>query len=255
MSWMPWVLVALVVAASGVLLLWLYGDREAATARIEQSDKAASAAQSRLTAIEQERSELGGAVERLERENEELISIKVELSQDVQAKEEELERLKSTYQDLEEKMRAEIEEGDIRLTQVGGKLQVGLVDKILFKSGEAEISKRGEKVLEKVGQVLATVRDRAIQVSGHTDDSPPGKKIQDQFPTNWELSVARATNVVRFLAETAGVPGKSLSASGHGKFRPIATNATARGRARNRRIEILLVPIIQPVKVDKPNGR
>jgi chemotaxis protein MotB len=152
-------------------------------------------------------------------------------------------------------MKAEIKKGDIQVTHVGGKIQLALVDKILFSSGEAVISKEGEKVLERVGQVLAPVKDKLIQVSGHTDDSPPGDKLRSQFPTNWELSVARATNVVRFLEEKAGVPGGRLVATGHGQHRPVATNINASGRARNRRIEILLMPLIQTVKADGVKGR
>jgi hypothetical protein len=88
---------------------------------------------------------------------------------------------------------------------------------------------------------------KLIQVTGHTDDSPPTAKIRERFPTNWELSVARASNVVRFLQESAGIPGKRLIAAGFGQYRPVATNANHAGRARNRRIEIVLMPQIEPV--------
>ena len=106
-------------------------------------------------------------------------------------------------------MKDEIAKGDIRLSQSGGKLRVDLVDKILFDSGEAVISKRGEGVLARVGAVLATIDDKQIQVSGHTDSNPISEKLAAQFPTNWELSVARAINVVRFLEEKASVPAKN----------------------------------------------
>jgi chemotaxis protein MotB len=92
--------------------------------------------------------------------------------------------------------------------------------------------------------VLAKVEDKAIQVSGHTDDSPPSDRLTGTFPTNWELSTARAVNVVRFLAEKASVPSKRLVAAGYGQFHPLATNANPAGRARNRRIEILLTPAL-----------
>jgi chemotaxis protein MotB len=101
-----------------------------------------------------------------------------------------------------------------------------------------------------VGSILATVEDKQIQVSGHTDDSPIADKLKDTFPTNWELSVSRAVNVVRFLTESAKVPSKRLVAAGYGEFHPIATNANPTGRARNRRIEILLTPSLDAKPAD-----
>ncbi|HZI06387.1 MAG TPA: OmpA family protein, partial [Archangium sp.] len=165
-----------------------------------------------------------------------------ELSKAVQEKEAELARLKATYTDLEEKMKAEIADGEIRLTQGEGRIQVDLVDKILFDSGEAKLSERGAEVLSRLGAVLVGVEGRSIQVSGHTDDSPPSQRLAATFPTNWELSVARAVNVVRFLGEKASVPPGKLVAAGHSDTKPVASNATPKGRARNRRIEILLIP-------------
>jgi chemotaxis protein MotB len=126
-----------------------------------------------------------------------------------------------------------------------------LVDKVLFDSGEAQISKRGEEVLARVAEVLAVMPDQQIQVSGHTDRTPITSKLVAQFPTNWELSVARATNVVRFLAEKANLPPQRLVASGYGEYKPVASNKTPAGRARNRRIEILLTPMLAPKAIAK----
>jgi chemotaxis protein MotB len=102
-------------------------------------------------------------------------------------------------------------------------------------------------VLGRVGAVLARVADRQIQVAGHTDDSPISARLVSRYATNWELSTARATNVVRFLHEKSRIPPRRLAASGYGPFHPVASNATPAGRARNRRIEILLAPEIDPV--------
>jgi chemotaxis protein MotB len=120
---------------------------------------------------------------------------------------------------------------------------------VLFDSGEAALSARGEEVLGRVGAVLAKVDDKMIQVSGHTDDSPPTDKVKLVFPTNWELSVARAVNVVRHMTEKAKVPSRRLIAAGYGEFHPIATNANPAGRAQNRRIEILLTPMLAKTSV------
>jgi len=93
--------------------------------------------------------------------------------------------------------------------------------------------------------------DKQIQVSGHTDRLPISEKLAPQFPSNWELSTARAINVVRFLSEKANVPPQRLVASGYGEYHPIANNKTAAGRAKNRRIEILLTPSLAPKAIAK----
>jgi len=215
----------------------------------------ATVATQRAQAAEEAKTELTAKVEKLETEKTELATAKEELSKDVQAKTGELEQLKGTYNQLEDKMKDEIAKGDIRLSQSGGRLRVDLVDKILFDSGEAVISKRGEGVLARVGAVLAAMDDKQIQVSGHTDSNPISEKLATQFPTNWELSVSRAVNVVRFLEEKASVPAKNLIATGYGQYHPIASNKSATGRARNRRIEILLTPSLDPKAIAKSKLR
>jgi chemotaxis protein MotB len=215
----------------------------------------AAAATQRAQAAEEAKTELTAKIEKLETEKTELATAKEELSKDVQAKTGELEQLKGTYNQLEDKMKDEIAKGDIKLSQSGGRLRVDLVDKILFDSGEAVISKRGEGVLSRVGAVLAAMDDKQIQVSGHTDSNPISEKLATQFPTNWELSVSRAVNVVRFLEEKANVPAKNLIATGYGQYHPIASNKSAAGRARNRRIEILLTPSLAPKAIAKSKLR
>jgi Flagellar motor protein len=187
----------------------------------------------------------------LEADKAALTAARDNLARSVEEKSSELATLKSTTDKLREKMKDEIAKGDIQLTESGGKLRVGLVDKILFESGEASVSKRGEGVLARVGAVLAGIEDRQIQVSGHTDNTPISDKLKQQYPTNWELSVARATNVVRFLQDKAAVPADRLVASGSGEYQPIASNRTAAGRAKNRRIELLLTPSLAPRPISK----
>jgi chemotaxis protein MotB len=244
----PWIVAFLALAGAGAGGYMLYQGRQHAR-------EDATAATQRAQAAEAEKTELAQKVEKLESEKTELATAKEELSKDVQAKTGELEQLKGTYDKLEDKMKDEIAKGDIRLSQSGGKLRVDLVDKILFDSGEAVISKRGEGVLSRVGAVLAAMDDKQIQVSGHTDSNPISDKLAPQFPTNWELSVSRAVNVVRFLEEKASVPAKNLTATGYGQHHPIASNKSAAGRARNRRIEILLTPSLDPKAIAKSKLR
>lgn len=165
------------------------------------------------------------------------------LAEEKKAQEAELARLKAMEEQLRERVSSEIIAGDVRLLQRGSRLSVDVTDKLLFASGEAEVSPRGRELLAKIGAVLATLDDRNIHVVGHTDDSPPSSKIAEKFPTNWELSVARATHVVRYLQDDAKVPAKRLVAVGRGQHEPVATNVNTKGRARNRRIEILLTPL------------
>jgi len=235
----PWVLTFLILGGAGAGGAYLWSEMGETKAEIAE-------ATARAAAAEAKRAEVAPRIEKLEAEKAELVAAKEELTRSVEAKTGELAELKGTADKLQAQMKEEIAKGDVRLSASGGKLRVDLVDKILFESGEATISKRGEGVLGKVGAVLAQIDDKQIQVSGHTDNLPLGEKLTATFPTNWELSTARAVTVVRFLAEKANVPPQRMVASGYGEWNPVASNKTAPGRARNRRIEILLTPALAP---------
>jgi chemotaxis protein MotB len=252
----PWLLLVLTVAAAGAGGYWLNQDRQKARTDAGNATLKAAEATAQQKELTQKVEALEAEKTTLEADKAALTAAKAELSKDVMAKTGELAALKGTYDKLEEKMKDEIAKGDISLSQDGGKLRVGLVDKVLFDSGEAQISKRGEGVLGRVGAVLASIDDKQIQVSGHTDKTPISGKLISQFPTNWELSTARAINVVRYLSEKAGVPAERLVASGYGEHHPVASNKTPAGRARNRRIEILLTPTLAPKAIPaKPKAR
>ncbi len=236
----PWVLflLALLGGAGAAAFLWMRGE----AARLEGA--------AALERIRAEKAELAQRLEKMEADKGDLLALKNELSSQVQAKEEEIAKLQGTYQELEAKMKEEIAKGDIRLSKAGGRIKVDLVDKILFDVGDASISTRGAGVLSRVGAVLANVKDKKIQVSGHTDDLAISERLRDRYPTNWELASARASNVVRFLEEKASVPGRRLVAAAYGPWEPISSNKTASGRARNRRIEIVLTPTLAPEKLE-----
>jgi chemotaxis protein MotB len=159
-----------------------------------------------------------------------------------QEKEDEIARLKGTYDELVLSMQQEIEDGQVTITQLADRLSVSMVDKILFPSGEADITEEGLKVLERVGKILKNTQGKMIRVEGHTDNVPIHPNLQKKFPTNWELSTTRATNVVRFLQEKVGIKGVRLHAVGMSEYHPVASNATTAGRSQNRRIEINLLP-------------
>jgi chemotaxis protein MotB len=160
-------------------------------------------------------------------------------------KAEQLEKATQTYQDLTKKLEKEIQQGQIQITEMKNRLTMTMVDKIIFPSGSAEISKKGKEVLDKVTAILKEVKDKRIQVEGHTDNVPIVSDLKKRFPTNWELSTARATEVVRYLQETGGLDPKLLSATGYSEYQPVASNDTDEGKHKNRRIEIVLLPLVK----------
>jgi chemotaxis protein MotB len=150
----------------------------------------------------------------------------------------ELEKKSSEYEKMANALSGQIDAGRIELTELRGKMTVKMKDKILFSSGSATLGRDGKDALVAVAEVLRGVEGKVIRVEGHTDDVPLGRGA---YATNWQLSVARALAVVRFLQES-GVDPRRLAAAGYGEFQPIAANDTPEGRSQNRRIEIVLAP-------------
>ena len=167
--------------------------------------------------------------------------LKAENASLVKAREEQVQKVSSTYENMIEKMKSEISKGQITISELKGKLTVNMVDSILFDSGRAEVKKGGLEILGKVVSILKDVSDKSIRIEGHTDDVQISRALAQRYPTNWELSAARAINVTRFLQDQGIDPG-NLSAAAYGEWKPVAANDTAEGRAKNRRIEIILVP-------------
>jgi chemotaxis protein MotB len=201
-------------------------------ARLAKEREQLQQEQSQLTtSLDQER-------QRLKAEAEE----KARLEQERAAKEEEIRRLTRTQEELSRSLQDEIAKGNITIQQVRDRLTINMVDRVLFDSGRAQIKPAGLKVLKQVSDVLNKVTDKQIRIEGHTDNVPISTKLQDRFKTNWELSTARATTVVRYLIDQGGVQPQTLSAVGYADTHPIAGNDTEGGRTSNRRIEIVLYP-------------
>jgi chemotaxis protein MotB len=171
-----------------------------------------------------------------------------------QEKEEEIAKARATQAEMVKTLQKEVELGQIKITQLADRLSLNIVDKILFPSGEDEITEEGKRVLKRVGDVLFQVKDKTFRIEGHTDNIPTGKALRNKFPSNWELSTARATNVVRFLQESAGIDPATLEAVGMGEYHPIASNKTLQGRGQNRRIEIILFPRVGALVKELPRG-
>lgn len=144
----------------------------------------------------------------------------------------------AAYEDLQRRFKELVDAGDLEVTFRKGQMRLKLPSGILFPSGSADLSERGQKTLAKVSKVLAELADRRFLVAGHTDNVPIKT---DQFANNWYLSTARAVSVVEFMI-AQGFPPERLAAAGYADKDPVAKNKTAKGRQRNRRIEIIVVP-------------
>ncbi len=123
-----------------------------------------------------------------------------------------------------------------------GKVYVSLSDKLLFKSGSVTVEDKGKEAIKKLAEILNKNPDIDIAVEGHTDNVPIKTSL---YKDNWDLSVARATNIVRMLSEDYLVSSKRLTSSGKGEFVPVGNNETPEGRAKNRRTEIVLSPKLE----------
>jgi chemotaxis protein MotB len=144
------------------------------------------------------------------------------------------------YERLVSMLESEIAQKEIALGRIRGQLSVRIVDRVLFPSGQAALTPDGRRVLDKVGEALAAVDDQAIVVEGHTDDVPIGPPLRSRFASNWELSTARATEVVKHLI--GQIPPQRLRAVGRADTEPVASNVSEEGRRQNRRIDIILLP-------------
>jgi chemotaxis protein MotB len=113
---------------------------------------------------------------------------------------------------------------------------------VLFRSGHASLTSEGKKVLDDISRIMKEYPDYEIRVEGHTDSVSIKPEFQNIFPSNWELSTARATKVVHYLISNNGIDPTKLSAVGQGKYRPVATNETPEGRSQNRRVEFYFMP-------------
>ena len=231
----PWPLVSVILAilfGLGLGLLWSSG-------RIRELQGQAASLTAALEKLKQENEQEKQRHARFQQQAEKLGS---ELERTIAERETAQRALETARAELVQQLHAEIQRGDVFVRLRGSDLVVDVSDKVLFDPGEAEIKESGKEVLKQVARTLRRVPGSVFQVGGHTDSTAiVSKDVREKYPTNWELSAARATTVVRYLSEKQGVPGKQLVAAGFARFRPVASNRTKEGRARNRRIEIAVL--------------
>jgi len=150
--------------------------------------------------------------------------------------------LDDTKKTIETSLKDQIAAQEIEVVEVDDRLKVIFIDKILFDSGSVEINPGGKELLRIMAGSLKEANDHEIVVEGHTDNVPLSAALRKRFPSNWELSTARAAAVARFLQREGGIRPERLSARGYSFYRPVASNKAEEGRHQNRRIEIILGP-------------
>ncbi|HET8931863.1 MAG TPA: OmpA family protein [Polyangiales bacterium] len=243
-------------------------------ARIQELESELAAKSQTLLATVQERDELkkqlddGTALvgelksrlEKLGQNVDKLTGEKGQLAQgleDAKNRLEELRRQKTaaetsaaTFRKLVERLRSMIDAGKLQVVIRDGRMLIALPDAVLFDSGKTEVKTDGQGALVQVANVLSSIDDRDFLVAGHTDTNPIHTK---EFPSNWELSTARAVKVTQFLIAHGMQPGV-LAAAGYGEFDPVAANDTPEHRAQNRRIEIVLQPNLADLPSLDPAG-
>lgn len=146
------------------------------------------------------------------------------------------------FRELAARFQKLVDAGQLKVVMRSGRMLLELSNDVLFDSGRTELKPAGRAMLVEVAKLLRPMHDRRFQVAGHTDNV---KINTARFPSNWELSTARAVEVVKLLVDAGGMDAKSLSAAGYGEFTPVASNDAPEGRAKNRRIEIALVPNLE----------
>jgi chemotaxis protein MotB len=210
--------------------------------------EAQKAIEGQLAQVRQENQTLAGRLAELGDDVAKLLGEKSQLATDLEQTRDREARLKreqeaqrarmAKYRQVIEKFKALVSSGKLKIRIQRGQMVVEMASNILFDVGKADLSDEGEAALTELAKVLMTIPDRNFQVAGHTDNVPIESK---KFPSNWELSTARAVTVVKYLQE-AGVDPVHLSASGYAEYLPAQPNDTETGRSANRRIEITLMP-------------
>jgi chemotaxis protein MotB len=150
--------------------------------------------------------------------------------------------LDDTKKTIESSLKDQIAAKNIEVVETENQLKMILVDKILFESGSVDISEQGKSLLLIIAKSIKDSKSQNVIVEGHTDNQALTPRLRKRFPSNWELSTARAAAVVRFLHHSGHLSPNILTVQGHSFYRALASNDTEEGRRQNRRIEIILKP-------------
>ena len=211
--------------------------RKACDKKQAELDAEAAALKAQLAALGQDMSSTKTDLEKAKKRVEEL-----------RRAQEQAEKRAAQFRDMVAKFKSMIDAGKLQVEFRDGLILVKLPDNILFDSGKTDLKPAGQEAIKQVTVILASIQGRKFQVTGHTDNIPIKSK---KFASNWELSTARAVEVVRFMINN-GMESSHVSAAGFGEFDPIGDNADDSGRQQNRRIEIIVMPNVDELpKLDE----
>lgn len=219
----------------------LEGQLREATQQREAMDRRLTTLSEQNTTMANRLRELGENVEQLEAQRGELQSSLTETQralEELRARERQAQARLADFQRLQASLRALISAGTIQVRLFRGRLVLGLNESVLFDSGQADLKPEGRTALQQIAGVVQGISNRQFQICGHTDNVPIRSR---RFPSNWELSTARAVNVARFLIEN-GLSADRVSAAGYADTQPLDnnTNSSDEERAQNRRIDIAM---------------
>jgi len=198
-------------------------------AQLEAKEKALAAEQERLNKLKKDLEASSGRL--------------AELEKMIAEKEAAMKKLKET---LSKSLKA-FEGKGLTVTERDGKVYVSMENKLLFESGSWTVGSEGKKAVDLVGKVLADNPDISVLIEGHTDNDKITGTIGGGVENNWDLSTKRATAIVNILSANAKVKKENLTAAGRGEYAPLMSNETAEGKAKNRRIEIILTPKLDEI--------
>ncbi|MCL6218773.1 OmpA/MotB family protein [Zunongwangia pacifica] len=196
-------------------------------AQLEEKEKTLAAEQARLEKLQKD---LAARSQRID-----------ELEGLIAAKDAKMNALK----DAISKALTDFEGKGLTVEQRDGKVYVSMENKLLFNSGSWAVNADGRQAVNQLGNVLAQNPDISVLIEGHTDNVPYGGN--GPLKDNWDLSTKRATAIVQILRENSNIDPQNLTAAGRGEYAPVATNDTAEGKAKNRRIEVILTPKLDEV--------
>ncbi len=234
------IVAAAIAVAAVAALVYFYTQGDDIRLGLKEAEQAEQLMTAQIQQLQQERNLLEADLHTTKEELNELTAFHEKMLQEV----------KTANHHLITELEGEIERNQIKITQLGDSLQVRVLGSILFPSGELELTEEGLAVVQKIGRILKSVKDKGIRVEGHTDNVPVSAGYR-KFSNNWELSAMRAINVVRFLIDVTGLDPAQFEAVGMSEYHPIADNDTEQGRSLNRRIEIMLIPL-KRVEIDDP---
>ena len=217
-------------------------ERDASKATVDGLEAELSTAEQRIADLEKELDRKSSRISELK---ETIAGLKATISglqNEKQRVESRVQRMQSAYESLTNDLRKQIQNQEVLVERLREKVSITLLESVLFDLGQSSLTRSGKKTLRKVGRILNDLERKKLRIVGHTDPLPIGEELRWKYPSNWELSAHRAAAVVRFLQNQCNVDPEDMEAVGRSCYHPEASNRTTRGRAENRRVEIVIAP-------------